>query len=132
MLPAQAPFPTDSSLPFQLDAGIQTSTLMSESLVGFRVAATRQIAGKFPKFGAGNPGNVGTAPVGKVSCPAPTACANVTVACGRARLARVSQDGAASSGQETATTTTRVRIGPCHDIRSALPVACNVRYAVGS
>src|SRR6202167_4136421 len=122
MLPAQAPFPTDSSLPFQLEAGIQTSTLMSESLVGLRVAATRQIAGKFPKFG----------PAGKVSCPAPTACASVTVACGRDRLARFSQEVAASSGQERATTTMRVRIGPCHDIRSALPVACNVRYAVGS
>src|ERR1700722_5115147 len=132
MFPAHAPLPTDSSLPFQLVAGIQISIRIAESLVGFRGGATRQIAGKFSKFSAGNPGNVGTAPGGNVSCPASTGCANVTVACGRAKFARFSQEVAASSGQESATTTTRIRIGPCHDIRSVLPVACNVRYAVGS
>lgn len=133
MLPAQAPLPTDSSFPFQVDdgpdVGIQTSILMSESLVGFSVAATRQIAGKFPKFGAGKPGNAGTAPAGNASCPAGTDCANVTVECGRASLARLSQVPARSSGQESAITTTRYRMSY---IRTALRPACNVRYAVGS
>src|ERR1700722_7464685 len=105
MFPAQAPLPTASSLPFQPPAGIQTSIRIAESLIGFKVTATRQIAGKFPKFSAGEPGNVGVAPAGKASCPAPTACANVTVACGRVRLARLSQEVPASSGQDSATTT---------------------------
>src|SRR5580698_106604 len=110
MLPAQAPLPTDSNFPFHPDAGIQTSIRMAESLLGSSVAATRQMAGKFPKFGPGKPGNVGTAPAGKVSCPAPTACANVRVACGRASLARSSQEVAARSGQAEAIAKTRVRI----------------------
>src|SRR6185295_422096 len=46
MAPPHPPFPTARNLPFQPDAGIQTSILMSESLVGLSVAATRQNAGK--------------------------------------------------------------------------------------
>ena len=54
---ADAPGPSAVADRFQLAvpcraAGIQTSILMSESLVGFSVAATRQMAGRFPKFGA--------------------------------------------------------------------------------
>src|SRR6266576_4660348 len=47
MTPPHPPFPTAWNFPFQPDAGIQTSTLMSESLVGLSVAATRQNAGRF-------------------------------------------------------------------------------------
>src|SRR5437773_10537542 len=42
MTPAQPPLPTAWNLPFQPPAGSQTSTLISESSVGFTVAATRQ------------------------------------------------------------------------------------------
>src|SRR3954470_3663786 len=47
MEPAQPPLPTDCSFWFQFDTGIHTSILMSESLVGVNVAATRQNAGSF-------------------------------------------------------------------------------------
>src|SRR5580658_9985953 len=110
MLPAHAPLPTDSSFPFQVVAGIQTSILILESAVGFSVAATRHRAGRFPKFGAGKPGNVGSAPVGSVSRPAGTASARVTVACGKAILARLSQVPAAASDEESANTITRYRM----------------------
>src|SRR5262245_26629568 len=45
MEPCQAPFPTPWNLPFHPVAGIQTSILISESLVGRIVARTRQCAG---------------------------------------------------------------------------------------
>src|SRR5271165_1927799 len=54
-LPGKAAVPTPSNFPFQPEAGIQTSILMSESLVGFNLAATRQNAGMLVKvspFGA--------------------------------------------------------------------------------
>jgi hypothetical protein len=57
MTPAQPPLPTAWNLPFHAvsaaaapsarGAGSQTSILMSESLVGVSVAATRQNAGSF-------------------------------------------------------------------------------------
>src|SRR5271166_4532458 len=109
MLPAHAPLPTDSSFPFQAESGIQTSILISESLVGLSITATRQNGGSFEKLGAGNPGNVGTTPGGSESCPAATVSAKVTVACGRARLAKFSQV-AAARGQEEAATKTRNRM----------------------
>jgi hypothetical protein len=40
--PLKAPLPTAWNLPFQPVAGSHTSILMSESLVGVSVAATRQ------------------------------------------------------------------------------------------
>src|SRR5437773_1312296 len=46
MAPPHPPFPTAWNFPFQPEAGIQTSILMSESLVGLSVAATRQNAGR--------------------------------------------------------------------------------------
>src|SRR5579862_7934207 len=104
MFPAQAPLPTDSSFPFQPDAGIQTSIRIAESLLGSSVAATRQIAGKFPKFGA---------PAGKVSCPAATGSAKVTLARGRASLARFSQGVAAARGNANTITSTRYFMS-CH------------------
>src|SRR5580700_8382271 len=109
MLPAHAPLPTDSSFPFQA-AGIQTSILISESPVGFSVAATRHRAGRLPKFGAGKPGNVGTAPLGNVSWPAGTDSARVTVACEKAFLVRLSQVPAAATDEEIANTSTRYRM----------------------
>ena len=46
MAPDQPPFPTASNFPFQPEAGIQTSILISESLDGLSVAAIRQYGGK--------------------------------------------------------------------------------------
>src|ERR1700722_18032425 len=45
MVPAQPPLPTASYFPFQLAAGSWTTILMSESVDGLSVAATRQWAG---------------------------------------------------------------------------------------
>src|SRR3984957_12379759 len=111
MFPAPAPLPTDSSFPFHVEVGSHTSILMSESLVGLNVAATRQMAGRFAKFGAGNPGNAGIAPAANVSCRAATDCARVTVACGRASLARLPHWVEDAADEESATTSTRYRIG---------------------
>src|SRR5262245_21790419 len=96
MLPAQAPLPTAWSLPFQpepaapepcAEAGIQTSILISESLDGVRVAATRQNAGKFAKGFPPRPAR----PAGSVNCPAPTVWASVTATCGCENDERLSQ-----------------------------------------
>jgi len=46
MTPAQPPLPTAWNLPFHPVVGNQISTLMSESLVGVNVAATRQKSGR--------------------------------------------------------------------------------------
>ncbi len=62
-----------SNLPFQFD-GSHTSTLISESLEGVSVSATRQNAGRSLKFGAG------PRPAGATKSPAPTEAASVTVA----------------------------------------------------
>src|SRR5580700_397109 len=102
MIPAHAPFPTDCSLPFQPPPGIQTSILISESLVGFRVAATRQNAGRLlytaPAFGP-RPGGAGNA-------PASTGIARVMAACGKGLAATSSHRLAAtaSTGKKTSKT----------------------------
>src|SRR5690349_5016790 len=87
MTPAQPPFPTAWNLPFQPEAGNQTSILISESLVGFNVASTRQKEGRslYPAFG------FGPRPPGSVKAPASTACAKVIVVFGRASEVRLSQ-----------------------------------------
>ena len=78
--PLKAPLPTAWNLPFQPDAGIQTSILISESRVGFSVAATRQNAGRAREASAALPGGV--------KGPASTACASVIVAFGSASIDR--------------------------------------------
>jgi hypothetical protein len=45
MDPAHTPLPPPTNLPFQPASGIHTSKRMSESGVGFELAATRQNAG---------------------------------------------------------------------------------------
>ena len=49
MEPDQPPLPTASKFPFQVEAGIHTSILISESSEGFNVAATRQKGGCEPE-----------------------------------------------------------------------------------
>jgi len=101
IVPAQPPFPTASYLPFQLVWGIQISTLMSESDVGFRVAATRQNEGSFFRTPAAGvtPGArnwSGPRSSGSVNSPAGTDCATVIEVSGKTSLESASQeDGAA-------------------------------------
>src|SRR5262249_29688226 len=88
--PANPPTPIPSSLPFHPETGSQTSSLMSESEVGFASAMTRQNAGRLlykrerPGEGAGGPLNV----------PAATVCASVIAMLGIVAAARCSQASA--------------------------------------
>src|SRR5881397_2322750 len=77
MTPAQPPLPTAWYLPFQFDNGSHTSTLISESLDGFSVAATRQNAGSCLKatFCCAAPRPA----AGSENCPSATVSANVIV-----------------------------------------------------
>src|ERR1700722_3533128 len=109
MEPAHPPFPTASYFRFQLAVGIQISTLMSESAVGFRVAATRQnggstLAAAARALAGGSPAP-GRKPSGGVNSPAGTDCASVMTVSGNTNLARVSQGAGAaraSSGRKNA------------------------------
>src|SRR5579863_5176901 len=83
MTPANPPLPTDSYRPVQPVCGSQTSNLISESLVGLMLPATRQ-------KGTG----IGFDPAaarGGVNAPAASDCAIVIVVLGSLRLARPSQ-----------------------------------------
>src|SRR4051794_20187914 len=86
MDPAHPPFPTASNLPFHPVCGNQTSTLMSESSDGVRVAATRQNAGSEEY------GEFELEPTGSVSAPAVTLWASVSLACGSATAPSASHD----------------------------------------
>src|ERR1017187_10326829 len=98
MEPAQPPLPTAWNFPFQPEAGSQTSIWMSESLVGFSVAATRQNVGSSWYWRAAAAG----AP-GKLSSPAGMDRASVIVASGSASADRLSHDAAtAAVGARTA------------------------------
>src|SRR5262245_60889592 len=90
MEPAQPPLPTPWNLPFHPDAGIQTSSLMSESVVGATVAATRQNAGT-----SGIAWAAWLPAAGGVNDPAGTSWAMVIVVLG-------SLSAAASASQPTA------------------------------
>src|SRR5262249_13764176 len=73
MVPANPPLPTPWKRPFHPLNGIHTSILISESLVGVRVAATRQNGGRFVK---------GCEAPGGRNDPAVTGAAIVIRACG--------------------------------------------------
>src|SRR5579862_6107289 len=105
MLPQKPPQPSCSYLPLKLPSiGIQTSSLISESLVGVAVMATRQNGGR-PVKAVVVPGGVND--------PPSTAWAVVTVACGSDRLERPAQvlaeDGAADRISATKDSDTRAR-----------------------
>jgi hypothetical protein len=89
-------------LPFHFSAGIQTSTLMSESEVGVSVAVTRQKAGAFlnTAMPPGPPDNGPPAP-GGVNAPAATTDAEVIFPSGSAKDARLSQEAAETDGTTT-------------------------------
>src|SRR6476620_1932607 len=91
ILPFQPPLPTTSNLPFQLDAGIHNSIFISESFVGFIVAATRQNAGRSAK------GLAPPRPPRPAGAKAPAATASavvivVSVNFSEARLSHVAAD----------------------------------------
>src|ERR1700719_4497686 len=113
MLPQNPPQPSCSYLPFQLDpAGIQTSKLMCESLVGVDVPATRQKAGS-PVSAVVEPGGVKLPPV--------TDCAAVMVACCSDRLAKLSQV-AAAAGMAPATTAASETVERTRDLKRSIMV----------
>src|SRR5207248_6464060 len=98
-VPLNAPLPTAWNFPFQFEAGIQSSILMSESLDGFSVAAIRQNA-----CGTAAPR---PAPPGGTNAPASIAWASVIVALGSASDASPSHDVTALSGSAWTSTARR-------------------------
>src|SRR6267378_5839441 len=96
------------NLPFHPEPGIQISILMSESLVGFNVAATRQKVGRLLNNSPG-PLDLGQGwnqqlaepakSCGKANAPGATVCAIVIVVSGRESEERFSQVAAAKSGE---------------------------------
>src|SRR5688572_15536919 len=105
MFPFQPPLPTAWNLPFQPEAGSQSSILMSDSLLGVSVAATRQNAGR--SANALPPPRPPRPPAGGVKAPAATDCAAVTVApvsLRAARLSHVAAEAGAASTIRTAAT----------------------------
>src|SRR3989442_6334182 len=102
MFPVQPPFPLASNLPFQPEAGSQTSILISESVDGRNVAATRQNSGRSRSTAAGPPAP--RAPAGGVKAPAAMVCASVIVPFRNFQPARLSHDEArADSALESST-----------------------------
>src|SRR5450631_3321957 len=103
MEPPQPPLPSARNLPFHPLIGSQTSIPISESEVGFRVAATRQKAG--------NPGKGVVLPVGE-KVPVSIVLASVIERVGETSFKRLSQDCAGSAAGARVTTRTIVeRIG---------------------
>src|ERR1035438_10875591 len=91
MEPPEAPLPTPWNLPFQLEAGIQTSNWISESDDGLMTPATRQKAGRLDR----------ALPAGGVKLPAGTDSARGMEGAGGASFFRGSQvwgGGAAGGG----------------------------------
>src|SRR5436853_7834165 len=100
MFPFQPPLPTASNFPFQLEAGNHTSILMSESGVGFTVAAIRQKAGR--SLNCAPPPR--PPPPAGAKAPAATAWAEVMVVPGSLSDVRLSH-GAAEAGRALNTRT---------------------------
>src|SRR5579872_2142024 len=95
MVPAQAPLPTDCRLPFHPASGSHISILISESLTGVRVAATRQNAGRFRNDCGCLPLGGGS---GDVKPPAATGSAMVMVVCLSFSALRLSHPEAPKAG----------------------------------
>src|SRR5215472_13340636 len=96
MLPQKPPQPSCSYFPLKLlSAGIQTSKLMTESLVGVAVPATRQNCGS-PVFVV-QPVLPVAQPGGVLKVPPVMVCAAVTCPCGRDRFINPSQVVAAET-----------------------------------
>src|SRR4051812_9811281 len=103
MPPANPPLPSPRYLPFHPVSGSQTSILISESLAGLMVAATRQNAGIFFTDAGGS-----LAP-GGMNAPAATGCADVMVVSGSLSAARLSQVAAMAEPGRVRRIKTKVR-----------------------
>src|SRR3954468_22453438 len=88
MTPAQPPFPTAWNLPFQPFVGSHTSILMSESVLGVSVAATRQNDGRFAYGLAPPPPR--RPPSGGTNVPGATTSARLIVPAFKAAPAKLS------------------------------------------
>src|ERR1700733_1510477 len=99
MDPVQPPLPSASNLLFHPDAGIQISTLISESELGFTVNATRQNAARsvYPAPCLPLPPPLPPPPPSGAYAPAATACAAVIVVSFRASELRLSHEAAADA-----------------------------------
>src|ERR1051325_682821 len=97
MDPVQPPLPLASNFSFHPAAGIHSSILISESLLGFTVWAPRQNAGRSSNPPA-LPLPFAPPPPAAVKPPAGTACAALIVVLGSVSELRLSQD-AASAGR---------------------------------
>src|SRR5262245_11688400 len=102
MTPAQPPFPTAWNLPFQPFAGSHTSILMSESVVGVSVAATRQNDGRVA-YGFAPPAPR-RPPSGGANAPGATTSTRSIVAAFNAVPARLSQVAADTRAADAAIT----------------------------
>src|SRR5215467_794497 len=91
MAPAHPPLPTAWNFPFQPSAGIQISTLMSESLVGVSVAVMRQNSGNFSNC---------------ANDPEPTTADESIFASGNTKSVKTPHDPAADAATGTTSTTT--------------------------
>src|SRR4051794_13818935 len=91
---------------------------MSESLDGFRVAATRQNAGRSAN---GCAADGGAAAPASVNAPGPTVCARVMVVFGSVREARFSHD-------PLATTVTPPSIAPAPSVPAMRTAEINARF----
>src|SRR5215469_14700992 len=91
MLPANPPLPTPSYFPFHPEAGIQTSSLMSDSFAGLISATTRQNAGSSLNA-------AGCGPAGASNAPAATTCAELMVVSGSLRPVRRSHEAGTGDG----------------------------------
>ena len=87
-----------TSFPFQLSRGIHTSTLISESEVGVRVACTRQKAGVFLKTAIPPGPPIMKPPAGGLNWPASTMDAEVILPSFNLRDVRLPHVSAARAG----------------------------------
>ena len=97
-MPAHTPLPMPASFPFQLSRGIHTSTLISESGVGVRVACTRQKAGVFLKTAIPPGPPIMKPPAGGLNWPASTMDAEVILPSFNLRDVRLPHVSAARAG----------------------------------
>src|SRR5213594_399066 len=101
MAPAKPPLPMPWNLPFQPELGIQTSSLISESLEGFSVMDTRQKAGTSLRSGG---------PSGGLNGPGGTDCAALTAPPASLSVDRLSHVAAVPGSAREATHPSRTAV----------------------
>src|SRR5262245_58604743 len=102
MTPWKPPPPVPRNLPFQVVLGSHTSILMAESLIGVRVAVTRQTAGR--------PVSVVGGVVGVTKTPLSLSVADVMVVCCSGRPLRLVQGVATAGAAQNAAEMNRAKV----------------------